>query len=96
MTTFNEWLESAAFGDSYTYYVGNLASDRGDCESVPRRAVRTPELYEAEAAWLAGLNGFVNLVQRAQHPHRLNGTHPAFEYIAQRTSKSRRADPPAA
>lgn len=94
--TFAKWLTTAEPGDSVIYYNGNLAGDRGDCETFPRRAERTPLLDQADAAWLAAKNGFVNLVQHAIGPLRANGTHVKFIYIAQRTSKVRRADPPAA
>lgn len=93
--TFTEWLVASTPGASIIYYTGNLAADRGDCEAVPRRAERTPLLDEADAAWFAATIGLVSLVQRANHPHRPNGTHPSFDYIAQRTSKVRRVDPPA-
>lgn len=87
MPSFHEWFLAAAPGSSFTYYVGDLAVARGDAEAVPRRAERTFALDDADAAWAASVNGLVTLVQRAELPLCPNGTHPAFHYIAQRTSK---------
>lgn len=88
-TTFQDWLTSAFPGDIYTYYIGHLAADRGDCMLYPTRAYITPALGEADAAWSAAEAGLVSLVQRPTKPRRANGTHPSFHYIAQRTSKVR-------
>lgn len=95
-TIFHGWLMKAAPGDSIIYYSGNLTEARGDIESILRRGERTPALDEADAAWFAANAGLVNLVQRAVGPIRANGTHTLFQYIAQRTSNGRRADPPTA
>lgn len=89
--TFHEWLASAAPGSRHVYYIGSLAADRGDCMVYPPKAFPTPDLIEADAAWSAAEAGLVSLIQRAIKPRLANGTHPAFHYIAQRTSKVRSA-----
>lgn len=87
MTAFHKWLLTAPPGATTTYYVGNLAAERGAAEL--RLADRTPALGEADAAWLAATNGLVNLVQRASEQVRRDGSHEAFYYIAQRTTTAR-------
>lgn len=88
MINFHDWLKVARPGDSFTYYIGNLAAARGDVSAFPRRAENAPELIEAQRAWDAYVAGLVSLVQRANTPCRPNGTHPSFNYIAQRTRRS--------